>query len=326
MPNRSKKFSPSYLETFKSGKLKKRAEQAFKLLETCEICPRKCKINRLKDQKSFCKTGLKARVYSFLAHHGEEPPISGEFGSGTIFFSGCNMACVYCQNHQFSQENNPAREVNGRELADIMLELQKTGCHNINLVTPTHVMPQILQALLLAVPEGLKIPLVYNTSGYELPEMIKLLDGIVDVYLADLRYADNGLAIKYSSAPGYPEYSRKAVKEMHLQAGEGQISQEGIIEKGLIIRHLVLPCNISGSAKIMEFIAAELSSETFISLMSQYLPCHKANKFPELDRRITLKEYEQAREIMHELGLGNGWTQESHGLDRFAGSNIKPVF
>ena len=318
--------NPAYLEAFKSGKLEKVAQEAFKLLGSCVICPRKCKINRLKGQKGFCRTGLKARVYSFLAHHGEEPPISGEFGSGAIFFSGCNMACVYCQNYQFSQENNPAKEIDSRGVADIMLELQQTGCHNINLVTPTHVMPQILQALLIAVTEGLKIPLVYNTSGYELPEMIRLLAGIVDVYLADLRYADNDQAIKYSSAPGYPEYSRNAVKEMHHQAGLAQINQEGIIEKGLIIRHLVLPENISGSAKIMKFIATELSPETFISLMSQYMPSHNANKYPELSRRITLQEYKHVQEIMHNLGLENGWTQESYGLERFAGTNIKPAF
>ncbi len=194
------KMDPLYLKTFKEGKLEQLTSEAFKLLESCVICPRKCKINRLNNQKGFCKTGLKARVYSFMAHHGEEPPISGQNGSGTIFFASCNMSCVYCQNYEFSQKVCPDREVDSQDLANIMLELQNRNCHNINLVTPTHVMPQILKALLLAIPAGLKIPLVYNTSGYELPEMIKLLDGIVDIYLPDMRYADNDMAVKYSSA------------------------------------------------------------------------------------------------------------------------------
>jgi putative pyruvate formate lyase activating enzyme len=318
-------MKPAYLKTFESGKLEKTAQVAFKLLESCVICPRKCRINRLKDQKGFCKTGLKARIYSFMAHHGEEPPVSGENGSGTIFFAGCNMACIYCQNYEFSQESCPAREVDSRELASIMLELQNSRCHNINLVTPTHILPQILKALLIAIPEGLNIPLVYNTSGYELPEMIKMLDNIVDIYLPDMRYANKEAAIKYSSAPDYPEYNQGSLKEMQRQAGVAQIDESGIINKGLIIRHLVLPQDISGTKKTMEFIAQELSPETYISLMSQYMPCYKSDKFPELSRRISKEEYKQAKKIMADLGLHNGWIQESHGLDRFAGTNIKPT-
>jgi putative pyruvate formate lyase activating enzyme len=318
-------MKPSYLETFKSGKLAKICEEAFRLLGSCVICPRKCKVDRLKDQKGFCKTGLKARVYSFMAHHGEEPPISGKNGSGTIFFAGCNMACVYCQNYEFSQENCPAREVDSRELANIMLELQNSRCHNINLVTPTHVLPQILKALLIAIPEGLNIPLVYNTSGYELPEMIKMLENIVDIYLPDMRYADNETSIKFSSAPDYPQYNQGSLKEMQRQVGVAQIDKSGIINKGVVIRHLVLPQDLSGTGKIMEFIARELSPETYISLMSQYLPCYKSDRFPELKRRISREEYKQAQKIMSDLGLHNGWIQESHGLDRFAGTNIKPT-
>ncbi|MCX5707714.1 MAG: radical SAM protein [Candidatus Omnitrophica bacterium] len=287
-------MKPSYLKTFETGKLEKTAQEAFTLLGSCVICPRKCKVDRLKDQKGFCKTGLKARVYSFMVHHGEEPPVSGENGSGTIFFAGCNMACVYCQNYEFSQESCPAREVDSRELANIMLELQNIRCHNINLVTPTHVLPQILKALLIAIPEGLNIPLVYNTSGYELAEMIALLEGIVDIYLPDMRYADNETAIKYSSAANYPGYNQKALKEMQRQVGVAQIDKSGIINKGLVIRHLVLPQDLSGTGKIMEFIARELPKETYISLMSQYMPCYKSGKFPELSRRINMKEYEQA--------------------------------
>ena len=317
---------PSYLETFRNGGLKIAVEKTLKLLESCVICPRKCKINRLNNQTGFCKIGANARVYSFVAHHGEEPPVSGEFGSGTIFFAGCNMSCVYCQNYEFSQKDSPAKEVDSRELANIMLELQNSGCHNINLVTPTHVMPQILQSLLIAIPAGLKIPLVYNTSGYELPEIIKILEGIVDIYLPDMRYADNNSAIKYSSAPDYPEYNRQSVKEMSRQKGLARINETGIIEQGVIIRHLVLPDKASGTEEIMKFISRELSAETYISLMSQYMPCYKSDKFPELNRRISLREYEYAQEIMKKYRLHNGWTQESGGLDRFAGTNIKPAF
>lgn len=314
---------PLYLESYNSGKLNKIVDEAFKLLESCSICPRKCKVNRLKNEKGFCKTGLKPAVCSFMSHHGEEPPISGERGSGTIFFSNCNMSCVYCQNYEFSQEGK-GREVDSEELANIMMGLQRLSCHNINFVTPTHVMPQILKALTIAIPAGLNVPLVYNTGGYELPEVIRLLEGIVDVYLPDMRYADESSAVKYSSAPGYPEHNRESVKEMHRQAGVAKINEEGIIERGVIIRHLVLPNNISGTEKIMKFISEELSKETYISLMSQYRPYHKADSFKELSRRLNFEEYKKAKQIMEKYGLSNGWVQESYGLERFAGVHIKP--
>jgi len=304
--------------------LGKLAEESFKLLESCSICPRKCKVNRLKNEMGFCKTGLKPKVYSFMPHHGEEPPVSGEKGSGTIFFSSCNMGCAYCQNYKFSQMDE-GREVDFEELAGFMLELQKMGCHNINLVTPTHVMPQILKALSIAIPKGLKLPLVYNTGGYELAQILKLLDGIVDVYLADMRYANADMAIKYSSAPDYPRYNQEALKEMHRQAGIAKIDNEGIIKRGLIIRHLVLPNNIAGTEKVMEFISRQLSGDSYISLMSQYFPCYKADSLPEISRRITSEEYEAAKAIMEKYNLHNGWTQESGGLPRFAGTNIKPI-
>lgn len=293
------------------------------MLRFCEICPRRCKVNRLKDEKGFCKTGLKPKVCSFLPHHGEEPAISGERGSGTIFFSNCNMGCVYCQNYEFSQLGQ-GREVEAEELADFMLQLQKMGCHNINLVTPTHVMPQILKALDMAIAAGLKIPIVYNTGGYELAEVIKLLEGIVDIYLPDMRYADSDMAIKYSSAPDYPKYNQDALKEMHRQVGIAEIDNHGIIKRGVIIRHLVLPDKIAGTDKIMRFIAQELSPDSYISLMSQYRPCYQANKFKEISRRLRAEEYEEAKEAMQKYGLSNGWIQESGGLERFAGTNIKP--
>ena len=317
-------YYPSYLTSYQNGDLNNLAEKTFKLLESCSICPRKCKVNRLKNEKGFCKTGLKPKVCSFMPHHGEEPPVSGEKGSGTIFFSYCNMGCACCQNYKFSQMDE-GREVDFEELAGFMLELQKMGCHNINLVTPTHVMPQILKALSIAVPKGLNLPLIYNTSGYELAQILKMLDGIVDVYLADMRYADADMAIKYSSAPDYPRHNQEALKEMHRQAGIAKIDNEGIIKRGLIIRHLVLPNNIAGTDKAMEFIAHKLSGDSYISLMSQYFPCYKADGFPEISRRITNDEYEAAKSSMEKYSLHNGWTQESGGLERFAGTNIKPI-
>jgi putative pyruvate formate lyase activating enzyme len=314
---------PSYLEAYNNGKLEKLIEQTFKLLEYCEICSRRCKVNRLKGQLGFCKTGLKPKVCSFMPHHGEEPPISGERGSGTIFFSHCNMACAYCQNYEFSQKGE-GREVDFADLAGFMLELQQLGCHNINLVTPTHVMPQILKALHIAISKGLNLPLVYNTGGYELAQMIRLLDGIIDIYLPDMRYADTDMSIKYSNAPDYPKYNQAAVKEMHRQVGVADIDEKGIIKKGVIIRHLVLPNNIAGTAKTMKFIAQELSKDTYISLMSQYTPYYKAHEFKDISRRITFEEYEEAENFMHKYGLYNGWTQDSGGLERFAGVHIKP--
>ncbi|TRZ95088.1 radical SAM protein [bacterium] len=314
---------PAYLEAYQNKTLNKIIDKTFEMLESCCLCPRKCRVNRLKNEKGFCKTGLKPKVYSFISHHGEEPPISGKSGSGTIFFSNCNMGCQYCQNYDFSQLGQ-GKEVELEELAGFMLELQKLGCHNLNLVTPTHIMPQILKSLDIAIPLGLKLPLVYNTSGYELPEVIALLKGIVDIYLTDMRYAKNDMAVKYSLAPNYPDYNQKSVKQMHKQVGVVEINNRGIITRGLIIRHLVLPNNISGTEEIMKFIAKKVHRETYISLMSQYLPYYKASGLPDISRRLTIEEYERANESMHRYGLANGWVQESYGLERFAGIHIKP--
>jgi len=258
-----------------------------------------------------------------MAHHGEEPPISGKNGSGTIFFSHCNMGCVYCQNYEFSQLGK-GREYTPEQLAEVMLNLQNLGCHNINLVTPTHVLPQILLSLELAVVQGLNIPLVYNTSGYELPQTIKLLDGIVDIYLADMRYADSAIAQRLSKAADYPQYNQAAIKEMYRQVKEAEFDADGLMKRGLIIRHLVLPLDCSGTDKIMRFIAQEVSADTYISLMSQYLPYHKASDFIEINRRLKAQEYAQAKAILKKYNLSNGWTQESYCPERFAGVNIKP--
>ncbi len=315
---------PAYLKSYQNGNLDNIINQSYELLNPCSLCPRNCGVNRLNNEKGFCKTGLDPVVYSFMNHQGEEPPISGTLGSGTIFFSNCNMACVYCQNYEFSQLGQ-GREVSCEALAGYMLDLQKMNCHNINLVTPTHILPQILKALKTAIMGGLEIPLVYNTGGYESVETIKLLDGIVDIYLADMRYADNEASLKYSSVPDYPKYNQEALKEMRSQIGRDEIDQEGIIKRGLIIRHLVLPNNISGTDKVMRFISEELSKDSLISLMSQYLPYHKASEFKDIGRRLTYKEYEDAKEIMEKYGLHGGWIQESFGSERFAGVNIKSV-
>ena len=311
---------PSYL----GADLDLLAKEAEKMLACCAICPRRCQVNRLKNQRGFCKTGVLAKVSTFLAHHGEEPPISAKFGSGTIFFSHCNMSCIYCQNYPFSQEGE-GKEVTPVELASFMLELQKIGCHNINLVTPTHVMPQILKALSIAVPQGLKIPLVYNSGGYELASVIKFLEGVVDIYLPDMRYSDSSMAVEYSSAPNYPKYNQEAVKEMHRQVGIANIDNQGIIKRGLVIRHLVLPHGIAGTQKIMKFIAQELSPDTYVSLMSQYHPYYRAFALGELNRALTHEEYENAKLDMEKYGLHNGWIQEEGGLERLAGIHLKAI-
>ncbi|MFH0855199.1 MAG: radical SAM protein [Candidatus Omnitrophota bacterium] len=324
MQSRPGKNKPVYLESFQNGLLDEVAGRLFGSLESCAICPRKCKVNRLNGEKGFCGSGLKPKVYSYMAHHGEEPAISGSRGSGTIFFSNCNMGCVYCQNYEFSQ-NGSGREVSFEELAGFMLELQGMGCHNINLVTPTHLLPQILKALRIAISAGLDIPLVYNTGGYESAGIIKLLRGIIDIYLPDMRYAGARQAIEFSGAPDYPENNRESVKEMFCQAGIAKMDGSGIIERGIIIRHLVLPGGVSGTEEIMEFISKEISCETYVSLMSQYLPYHKAAEFKGINRRLKFGEYKEAQRAMEKYGLYNGWVQESFGLERFAGVNIKSV-
>ncbi|MDD5669513.1 MAG: 4Fe-4S cluster-binding domain-containing protein [Candidatus Omnitrophica bacterium] len=259
-----------------------------------------------------------------MEHKGEEPVISGTRGSGTIFFSGCTLACVYCQNYKFSQAER-GKELDDLGLAELMINLQKKGCHNINCVTPTHVLPQILKALVVAVPKGLSIPIVYNTSGYELPEIISKLDGIIDIYLPDMRYADDSKALAYSFAKNYVYYNRTAVQEMFTQVKKTEFDGDGIMHKGLIIRHLVLPGDISGTEKTCEFISHNLSKETYISLMSQYTPFYKAATIPELSRRLTNEEYAHARDILEKFELENGWVQESFGAQDFAGVNIEEI-
>ena len=299
---------PRYLN-IKEEEFDRRIEKAYKLLSSCEVCPHKCKVNRLEGERGFCRSGEEVIVSSYNAHFGEEPPLVGNFGSGTIFFTNCNLKCVYCQNYPISQLGN-GNKVILPDLAKIMLALQKRRCHNINLVTPTHFVPQILKSLKLAIKMGLHIPIVYNTSGYDSVNTLNLLDGVVDIYLPDARYADNEIARKYSSAPDYFEIMKKALKEMYHQVGDLALDKAGVARSGLIVRHLVLPEGLSGTRKIMQFIAREISPHTYISLMAQYFPAYQAGQFPSLSRRINREEYREALQAFKEEGLEDGWFQK----------------
>ncbi|AFM22540.1 pyruvate formate lyase activating protein-like uncharacterized Fe-S protein [Acetomicrobium mobile DSM 13181] len=282
--------------------LSERLEMALEILSNCELCPRKCHVNRLKSDKGFCKTGRNAAVSSYGPHFGEEKVLVGRFGSGTIFFTHCNMSCVFCQNYDISQLGK-GNEVSAQELADIMLELQGTGCHNINLVSPTHCVAQILEALLIAFEEGLKIPIVYNTGGYDSVDTLKLLDGIVDIYMPDIKYGDDEAGMRYSIAPNYFSVAKKAVKEMHRQVGDLKTDDSGIAVKGLLARHLVLPGDLAGTEKVMEFLATEISTETFVNIMDQYRPLYMARQYPELSRSINRAEFQRAVKIAQRYGI-----------------------
>ena len=292
----------------KKTELKNRIDKANRLMENCRLCPRKCGIERSKGKTGFCKAGHTVKIYSYRQYLGEEPPISGTKGSGVIFFTHCTMKCVYCQNFRFSQDGI-GYEVEPEILCRIMLSLKKSGCHNINLVTPTHYLPLILESLLLAEERRLDIPIVYNTSGYESIEVLEILKGIVDVYLANMRYSNNKLSRIYSGTSDYVEINRGAIKTMRDQAGELEIDNDGIARRGLIIRHLVMPNLLSNTDGVLKYIASSVSKETYVSLMSQYLPLHKAREFPELSRALAQKEYMEASALLDKYGLANGWIQ-----------------
>jgi putative pyruvate formate lyase activating enzyme len=282
--------------------LKERADLALARLASCDLCPRHCAIDRLSGEKGFCHTGRFARVASYTPHFGEEPPLVGTCGSGTIFFSGCNLSCVFCQNYDISQ-GCAGEEVRAEALAGMMLELQECGCHNINFVTPTHVVPQILEALVLAREEGLCLPLVYNSGGYDSAETLRLLDGIFDIYMPDAKYGSDGPAEKYSNAPGYTEVMKTAIKEMHRQVGDLVIDENGIARQGLLVRHLVLPGGAAESGEVFRFLSNEISKNTYVNVMDQYRPEYNACKYPELDRRISAREYADALRLAHAAGL-----------------------
>ncbi|MEW6504542.1 MAG: radical SAM protein [Chloroflexota bacterium] len=295
-------FVPVYLRLLERGEAQQRIERAYVHLQACDVCPLKCGVNRLAGEFGVCRTGAKAQVSSYGPHFGEEKPLRGWAGSGTIFFARCNLRCVYCQNFEISQTGS-GREVDPQELAEIMLRLQAAGCHNINLVSPTHVVPQIIAAVLIAAQCGLHLPVVYNSGGYDSLEMLALLDGIVDIYMPDMKYGDNDIARRFSRVPRYVEVNQAAVREMQRQVGDLQIDERGIAQRGLLVRHLVLPNQLEGSEKVLQFLAEEISRNVYLNLMDQYYPAYQAHNYPELNRPITSQEYRQALEIARQLGL-----------------------
>ena len=293
---------PAYRRLFQAGELHQKAEILHQRLACCDLCPQLCRINRLAGEIGCCGVGEVAWVSSYGPHHGEEAPLRGHFGSGTIFFSGCNLSCVYCQNAEISQTLS-GRPVTASELGSIMLELQALGCHNINLVSPTHVVGQIARAIAQAAENGLNLPLVYNSGGYDRVEILQLLDGFVDIYMPDMKYSLAAPGERYSDAPDYPGINQAAVQEMHRQVGDLVMDSSGIAQKGLLIRHLVLPDGIAGSSSILKFIAEKISPDSYLNIMDQYHPAYQANRYPELNRRITKMEYQAVLDEARELGL-----------------------
>ena len=298
-----KDFQPAYLRLARSGELAERAAALAAVYRSCRLCPRRCEVNRAAGEKGVCNGGARARVYSAHAHFGEEKPLVGRGGSGTVFFSNCNLRCVFCQNWEIAHRGD-GRDIDSAALARMMVGLQERGCHNINLVTPTHYVPSIVAALGEAVRLGLRVPLVYNCGGYEPVEIIRLLDGIVDIYLPDFKYMDGAAAEKYSSgAKDYPEVAAASIAEMHRQVGELIVDENGIGLRGLMIRHLVLPDNLAGTDKFIRWVARTLTQGTYVNIMAQYRPEHRAREFPELSRRITPAEYRRALDWAREAGL-----------------------
>jgi len=296
-------FQAVYLTLIESGELLPRARLARQHLQDCDLCARYCHIDRLRTiQGAVCRTGERAVVYSYGPHHGEEGVLRGWNGSGTIFFSSCNLRCEFCQNWDISQKM-AGREATAEELASMMLDLQTQGCHNINFVSPSHVVAQILEATLIAARHGLKLPLVYNTGGYDSPEALALLDGVIDIYMPDMKYSDSALAHRYSHVRNYWEVNQAAVREMHSQVSDLQLDKNGLAYRGLLVRHLILPNGLAGTEKVLEFIACEISTNTYLNLMDQYYPCYRASEIPELSRPVNATEYQEALDIARRLGL-----------------------
>jgi putative pyruvate formate lyase activating enzyme len=294
--------TPMYLSLVENGTLAERAARLPELLHSCTLCGHTCRKDRLARQRGICLTGERARVASYGPHHGEERPISGWRGSGTIFFSQCNLRCQFCQNADISHAN-AGYEVDAKDLAAIMLELQALGCHNINFVSPTHVAPQITAGVLLAAQAGLRLPLVYNTGGFDSLDLLQLLDGIIDIYLPDMKYSAPQTGLRYSKARQYPQVNQAAVREMQRQVGELRLDEHGLAYRGLLVRHLVLPHGAAGTPEIAAFLAAEISPNTYLNVMDQYHPAYNARQFSQLNRRITRQEYEDALEAVRQAGL-----------------------
>ncbi|OIP64709.1 MAG: radical SAM protein [Nitrospirae bacterium CG_4_9_14_3_um_filter_53_35] len=300
----------SYLQ-LSEQELAERVRRAYDLMRpSCRLCPRECGAERLEGEAGACGADHRLLISSSNLHHGEEPPISGWRGSGTLFLTHCSLSCLYCQNYPISQLGHGV-ETEVEELAGMMIRLQELGAHNINWVTPTHEAAHLLDGLHRARRSGLEIPIVYNSSGYDSLDVLKLLNGVVDIYLPDMRYADGGISMKYSGVPDYPEVNRKAILEMHRQAGDLRLNSDGIAVRGLLIRHLVLPLDMAGTEKVLRFISKKVSPETSISLMSQYFPAHKAPDMEDvISRRITPEEYDRAKALLKQYGLTRGWIQE----------------
>jgi putative pyruvate formate lyase activating enzyme len=298
---------PSYVATFRSGELEARVKGLIESLASCDLCPRRCRVNRLEDERGFCRTGRQAVFSSFGPHFGEEDPLVGRGGSGTIFFTHCNLLCSFCQNYDISHEG-AGQEIEPEGLARVMLNLQDQGCHNINFVSPSHVVVQILEALPMAIEAGLRIPLVYNTGGYDLPETIRCLEGVVDIYMPDVKFSDGTVAEELAEAPDYPLLCREALSEMYRQVGDLCLDEAGVAWKGLLVRHLVLPDHLAGTEETLAWIAGHLSTKTYVNVMDQYRPCGTVQGHPSLSRQITGGEYQEALQIARRCGL--------HRLDR----------
>jgi len=292
-------FLPAYLRLYEEGGLEDRVSKVQAMLKSCRLCPRECAVDRTSGEKGVCRTGELAVVSSYSPHFGEEDPLVGARGSGTIFFSHCNLLCLFCQNYEISHLGE-GREVAPAQLTKMMLSLQQMGCHNINFVSPSHVVAQILAALPQAVAEGLRVPLVYNTGGYDSVETLKLVEGVFDIYMPDLKFMDGEVSAKFCRARNYPEMAKAAIKEMHRQVGDLVINQQGIAERGLLIRHLVLPGGLAGTKEAMRFLAQKISTQTYVNIMAQYRPCGQAWEHPPLHRQITAAEYEEAVALAQE--------------------------
>ena len=293
---------PSYLALFESGVLGERIQEAVAALEECRLCPRACGVNRLQDEKGFCETGRRASVASYNAHFGEEAPLVGSRGSGTIFISSCNLLCSFCQNFEISHGREGA-EVEPEQTAFMMIQLAQSGCHNINIVTPSHVVPQVLEALPIAIEKGLRIPLVYNSGGYDSAGTLKLLEGVFDIYMPDFKFWDNAFAEKYCGAPDYRETAMQALREMHRQVGDLVVDEKGVAVRGLIVRHLVMPNGVAGTARIAKFLAEEISPDTYVNVMDQYRPCGAAYGDSLINRRISAQEFREATGESKKAGL-----------------------
>ncbi|UCH20528.1 MAG: radical SAM protein [Deltaproteobacteria bacterium] len=295
-------FEPAYRETFNNGQLKEKIKIAYEIISSCTLCPRRCKVDRLSGQTGVCKTGKYAYVSSYNPHFGEEAPLVGNRGSGTIFFTHCNLMCIFCQNYDISHEGHGS-ELSSEQLATIMLDLQATGCHNINFVTPSHVVPQIIAAVDKAAEKGLRIPLIYNTGGYDNVDTLKLLEGVIDIYMPDFKFWNPEIAAAACDAKDYPNVARKALIEMHRQVGDLVLDESGIAQRGLLIRHLVLPKGLAGTRQIMRFLATRISPNSYVNIMTQYRPCGRAAEIPELSRFPTTADFKAAIKAATDEGI-----------------------